>query len=168
MDKRAYLSILASGVFAVGVAGCDAGDPGDPATPEPESSAMYDAEEADRATDTMADAQTQAENRLQQNQQQAEQRLGQAQDGMAGAADSAMDSLDTLGSEEIVGKAVRKLNDEEILLVNLYYHYDHTTQEIAFITKLSVENVKVKLHRIRKKLLGHLSAILKNELNDLL
>lgn len=70
--------------------------------------------------------------------------------------------------EEIVGKAVRKLNDEEILLVNLYYHYDHTTQEIAFITKLSIENVKVKLHRIRKKLLGHLSAILKNELNDLL
>ena len=133
MDKRAYLSILASGAFAIGVAGCDAGDPGDPATPEPESSAMYDTEDTDRATDTMADAQTDAEDRLQQGQQQAEQRLGQARDEMAGATDSAMDSLDTLGSEEIVGKAVVSQQGEEIGDIQEVVMDPNSQQQLAVI-----------------------------------
>lgn len=114
MDNRSYLAILASGaLFAIGVAGCDAGDPGDPATPEPESSAMYD--DADRATDTMADREMQAEDRMRQNEQLARQRAEQQQDrSFANPQDSAMDSLDTLGADEIVGKEVVNQQGEEI------------------------------------------------------
>jgi hypothetical protein len=108
MDNRSYLAILASGaLFAIGLAGCDAGDPGDPGTPEPESSAMYDTEDADRATDTMAEAEKEAEDRLRQTEQQAQQRMQQEEDrSLAYPGDSAMDSLATLGEEEIVGKTV--------------------------------------------------------------
>ena len=112
MDNRSYLAILASGaLFVVGIAGCDADDPGDPGTPEPESSAMYDTEDTDRATDTMADRQMQAEDRMRENPQLAQQ---QQDPSFANPQDSAMDSLDTLGAEEIVGKAVVNQQGEEI------------------------------------------------------
>jgi hypothetical protein len=117
MDNRSYLAILASGaLFAGGIAGCDAGDPGDPGTPEPESSAMYDTEDdTDRATDTMADRQTQAEDRMRQNEQLAQQQAEQQQDrSLADPRDSAVDSLDTLGPDEIVGKKVVSQQGEEI------------------------------------------------------
>jgi len=117
MDNRSYLAILASGaLFAGGVAGCDSGDPGDPGTPEPESSAMYDTEDdTDRATDTMADRQTQAEDRMRQNEQLAQQQAEQQQDrSLADPRDSAVDSLDTLGPDEIVGKKVVSQQGEEI------------------------------------------------------
>jgi sporulation protein YlmC with PRC-barrel domain len=114
MDNRSYLAILASGAFAIGVAGCDAGDPGDPGTPEPESSAMYDTEDTEDATESMADRQQQAEDRLQQSTREAEQEIQQQQDRMATAQDSAVDSLDTLGTDEIVGKTVVSQQDEEI------------------------------------------------------
>jgi hypothetical protein len=115
MDNRPYLAILAGGaLFAIGLAGCDAGDPGDPGTPEPESSAMYDTEDTDRATDAMADADREAEDRLRQTEDQAQQRMQQEQDRLADAGDSAVDSLDTLGQEEIVGKTVVSQQGEEI------------------------------------------------------
>jgi hypothetical protein len=116
MDNRSYLAILASGaLFAGGIAGCDAGDPGDPGTPEPESSAMYDTEDTDRATDTTADRQMQAEDRMRQNEQLAQQQAEQQQDrSLANPGDSAVDSLDTLGVDEIVGKKVVSQQGEEI------------------------------------------------------
>ena len=119
MDNRSYLAILAGGVLAVGMAGCDAGDPADPGTPEPESSAMYDsADETDPATDPatdsasdpMTDSQMGAEDRIQQAQEEA----GQAQDSMTDMGDSALDSLDTIGTEEVVGKTVVSQQGEEI------------------------------------------------------
>ena len=38
------------------------------------------------------------------------------------------------------------------MLINLFYHSRQSVEEIALITGLSDANVKVKLHRIRKKL----------------
>ena len=115
MDNKSYLAILAGGVLAVGMAGCDAGDPADPGTPEPESSAMYDSAEetepaTDSASDPMTDSQMDAEDRIQQAQEQ----VGQAQDSMTDMGDSALDSLDTIGTEEVVGKTVVSQQGEEI------------------------------------------------------
>jgi sporulation protein YlmC with PRC-barrel domain len=126
MDNRSYLAILASGAFAVGVAGCDAGDPGDPDTPEPESSAMYDAEETDRATDTMADRQTQAEERLQQAQQRTDRSVATPQD-------SAVDELSALGTDEIVGKTVVSQQGEEIGEIDEVIIDTSTDQQLAVI-----------------------------------
>jgi hypothetical protein len=106
MYNRSYLAILAGGaLFAAGAAGCDAGDP---ETPEPESSAMYDTDEADRATDSMADSRTEAEERLQQAEQQADRSLASPE------TDRALDSLATIGTEELVGKTVVSQQGEEI------------------------------------------------------
>ncbi|HEX5764351.1 MAG TPA: PRC-barrel domain-containing protein [Woeseiaceae bacterium] len=136
MDNKTYLAILASGsLFAIGLAGCDAGDPGDPATPEPESSAMY--EDTEDATETMADRTSEAGDELQQSGQQAEQELDQrtqqAQDRMANAGDSAMDSLDTLGTDEIVGKSVVSQQGEEIGTIDEVVMDTNSQQQLAVI-----------------------------------
>lgn len=136
MDNKSYLAILASGsLFAIGLAGCDAGDPGDPATPEPESSAMY--EDTERATDTMADRTSEAGDELQQRGEEAQQEFGQrtqqAQDRMANAGNSAMDSLGTLGSDEIVGKSVVSQQGEEIGNIDEVVMDTNSQQQLAVI-----------------------------------
>jgi RNA polymerase sigma-70 factor (ECF subfamily) len=48
--------------------------------------------------------------------------------------------------------ALNQLPAEDAMLVALYYQHNKPVDEIAFITGLSASNVKVRLHRIRKKL----------------
>lgn len=48
--------------------------------------------------------------------------------------------------------AIEKLEAEERVLITLYYMEEKTMAEIAFIQSMTESNVKVKLHRIRKKL----------------
>ena len=45
-----------------------------------------------------------------------------------------------------------QLPPEDAMLLTLYYQHEKTVEELASITGLSVANVKVRLHRIRKKL----------------
>lgn len=52
----------------------------------------------------------------------------------------------------LVAKAVAGLDADDALIINLYYINELSTDEISQITALSVSNVKVKLHRIRKKI----------------
>lgn len=57
--------------------------------------------------------------------------------------------------EEQIAKlalAVGQLNAEEKALVTLFYYEGKTIEETGEVLKLSAGNVKVKLHRIRKKL----------------
>lgn len=49
-------------------------------------------------------------------------------------------------------EAVEKLKEEEALIITLFYLDENSVEEISAITDLSVSNVKVKLHRARKKL----------------
>lgn len=49
-------------------------------------------------------------------------------------------------------KAVDLLSPEEIALLTLFYQEGHPIEEIADITGMTATNIKVKLHRIRKKL----------------
>lgn len=48
--------------------------------------------------------------------------------------------------------AIEKLNAEEKALITLFYYEEKSIDETSEITKISASNVKVKLHRIRKKL----------------
>ncbi|NDV59523.1 RNA polymerase sigma factor [Bacteroides sp. 519] len=48
--------------------------------------------------------------------------------------------------------AIEKLTPEEKAIITLFYYEEKSIDETAEITKLSVANVKVRLHRIRKKL----------------
>lgn len=51
-----------------------------------------------------------------------------------------------------VRKAIDSLDSEEKLLVNLFYMDELSIREVAFISQMKENNVKVKIHRIRKKL----------------
>ena len=45
-----------------------------------------------------------------------------------------------------------KLNAEDRLLITLFYYQDKSVREVSDILEITVENVKVKLYRVRKKL----------------
>ncbi len=72
---------------------------------------------------------------------------------------SLMYELSPEEQQQRLGKAMETLNDEENVLITLYYKNNSSIEEISEITALSVSNVKVKLHRIRKKLYTKLSLI---------
>jgi RNA polymerase sigma-70 factor (ECF subfamily) len=47
---------------------------------------------------------------------------------------------------------IEKLDAPDRLLIELYYRDDKTVKEIAWIMGIGESNVKIRLHRIRKKL----------------
>lgn len=53
---------------------------------------------------------------------------------------------------EKLEKGLALLSPDERGLISLFYTENHSVEEIAAVTGLSESNVKVKLHRIRKKL----------------
>ncbi len=71
-------------------------------------------------------------------------------------ADEAVDSLlDQHENEEVMVKlegAVNCLVAEDKALIALFYNEGKSLNELSEILQLSVSNVKVKLHRVRKKL----------------
>lgn len=64
--------------------------------------------------------------------------------------------------------ALGQLAPEDATLVQLFYLADHSIEEVAEITELTESNVKVKLHRARKKLYIYLERMLRHELKELL
>ena len=63
-----------------------------------------------------------------------------------------LDRLDSNDQSRMVNKAINQLPPDESALVTLFYMDENSIDDISNITGLSVSNVKVKLHRIRKKL----------------
>jgi RNA polymerase sigma factor (sigma-70 family) len=78
------------------------------------------------------------------------------------------DQLVQQDKKKMVMDAMEKLSGDESLLVNLYYYYDHSFLEISEITGLTIENIKVRMFRIRKKILDWLMANFKNEIEYLM
>ena len=53
-------------------------------------------------------------------------------------------------------EALKRLSPEERGIISLFYMEEKTIEEIASVTGLTIANVKVKLHRLRKRLYGML------------
>ena len=53
---------------------------------------------------------------------------------------------------ELLKRAIRRLSPEEQAVVTLFYEEEKSVAELSEILKQTENNVKVKLHRIRKKL----------------
>lgn len=53
---------------------------------------------------------------------------------------------------ERLTKVIEMLNTEEKALISLFYYNDKSIDDISEIMNISVANVKVKLHRVRKKM----------------
>lgn len=64
------------------------------------------------------------------------------------------EELDTENEVQIqkLQQALTQLKPDEQALVTLFYEEEKNIEEIAYIFHLTGSNVKVKLHRIRKKL----------------
>lgn len=63
-----------------------------------------------------------------------------------------MEETDSYEQTEKLDAALAQLAPDERAIILLFYMREKTADEVAAITGLTVSNVKVKLHRIRKKL----------------
>jgi len=82
-----------------------------------------------------------------------------------------IDGLDNLHKKErkkIIAEAIARLKEDESVVMTLYYLNENNLKEIEEITGFSNSNIKILLHRGRKKLLLELKKILKEEIVDML
>lgn len=69
--------------------------------------------------------------------------------------EKAHEVIDLAAGEEQINRlvsAIDHLSGEEKALITLFYYEDKSIEEISEVMKLSVSNVKVRLHRTRKKI----------------
>ena len=76
-----------------------------------------------------------------------------------------IDEIDPEEQKLMVEHALERLTDDENLLITLFYKGDNSVEDISNITGLSMSNVKVRLHRIRKKLHDELAMMLTRATN---
>lgn len=70
--------------------------------------------------------------------------------------------------EKYLNLALEKLPEDDQVLVTLYYYENQSMDEISAITGLTVSNIKVKIHRARKRMQVLLHEMLKEEVYSLL
>lgn len=70
--------------------------------------------------------------------------------------------------EKYLNLALGKLPEDDQILVTLYYYESQSMDDISIITGLTVSNIKVKIHRARKRMYAILHEMLKEEIYTLL
>lgn len=70
--------------------------------------------------------------------------------------------------ERYLTLALSKLPEDDQVLVTLYYYESQSMDEISMITGLGVSNIKVKIHRARKRMYAILHEMLHEEIYSLL
>jgi RNA polymerase sigma factor (sigma-70 family) len=69
--------------------------------------------------------------------------------------------LDEREQKQVISGILDKLPETDRVLVTLFYLESHTVSEISEVTGLGDSNVKVRLHRVRKKIHSELCEILR-------
>lgn len=69
--------------------------------------------------------------------------------------------LDEAEQKAIISHALERLTEIDRVLVTLFYLQDHSIAEISEITGMGESNVKVRLHRVRKRIYSDLQHIFK-------
>ena len=82
--------------------------------------------------------------------------------------ENAIGQLNSEDRQKYLQIGLERLEPDEKALLNMYYFDDFSMDEISSITGLTVSNVKVKIHRSRKKLLYELRFVLKDEVISIL
>ena len=70
--------------------------------------------------------------------------------------------------ERYLNLALSKLPEDDQVLVTLYYYENQSMDDISIITGLTVSNIKVKIHRARKRMYEILHEMLHEEIYTLL
>jgi len=68
--------------------------------------------------------------------------------------------LDQFEQKKAINLVLRKLDNPDQLLIKLFYYEEQTVNEISLIMGMSESNVKVRLHRLRKRIYKALNEIL--------
>lgn len=79
-----------------------------------------------------------------------------------------LEKMHGLEQKKYVNEALARLPGDDAAVVSLFYMNESSVEEISEVTGLSQSNVKVKLHRARKKLYEELNGLLKSELKEIL
>lgn len=77
--------------------------------------------------------------------------------------------LEFMLSEErsaVINKCIRMLPEDEAAIISLYYFEEQSVKEIAKVTDLTEDNIKIKLYRSRKKLFTLLEGYIKPEISS--
>jgi RNA polymerase sigma-70 factor (ECF subfamily) len=93
---------------------------------------------------------------------------GEAGEVSADNIETAYRKLAQAEQKKIIHTALAALEMEDSLLLTLYYLNQNSIEEIFEITGIPPENIKMKLHRARKKMYGVLNNTLKTEMQYLL
>lgn len=67
-----------------------------------------------------------------------------------------------------INEAIDNLKEDDAFMITVYYLQENSIEEISEITGLTLSNVKVKLHRARKRFYDELKIILKDEVKAIL
>ena len=70
-----------------------------------------------------------------------------------------IDEMDTKHRLACLDAALKRLSPDDAFLITLYYLEEQSIDEISRISNLSGSNVKVRLHRIRKKLAAEIQTV---------
>jgi RNA polymerase sigma-70 factor (ECF subfamily) len=81
---------------------------------------------------------------------------------IAYAADSD-GALERKDKSRFIEEAMRKLNDADQLALTMYYLQEFSLEEIAEVTGMQANTLKVRIHRARQRLANELSGLLKQE-----
>lgn len=87
-------------------------------------------------------------------------------EGDAFRVDNALQYLEADERKNVIQECILKLSEEEAVIITLYYFEEQSVREISGITALSEENIKVKLHRSRKKLFTLLKHFILPEISN--
>ena len=80
--------------------------------------------------------------------------------------ENALQSLESAERSKTIQDCILKLPEQEAAIVTLYYFDEQSVKEIAAITELSEDNIKIKLYRSRKKLFSLLKHSILPEISN--
>lgn len=77
--------------------------------------------------------------------------------------------LEAMLSEErraLINKCIKMLPGDDAAIISLYYFEEQSVKEIAQVTDMTEDNIKIKLYRSRKKLFSLLESYIKPEISN--
>lgn len=80
--------------------------------------------------------------------------------------ENALEYLEQKERNEIIAKCVAELPEKEAAIITFYYFEEQSVREIAAITNMTEDNIKVKLYRSRKKLFTLLKQFVLPEISN--
>ncbi len=94
--------------------------------------------------------------------------LNEVEDDAANSIEGSFTNLVRSEQKRIIQEVLNELEMEDNLLLTLYYLNGNSIEEIFEITSIPTDNIKMKLHRARKKMYRLLDKKLRSELQYLL